>query len=80
METVFFVMRAYRYRESGKWEYSLVKMCTDKEDAKQTYHANMSAIIKKTNDFAMCVIFDNYGNRVDGDYSDTHEEEPNSEE
>lgn len=81
MPTIFFVIRAYRYRESQKWEYSLVKMCTDIEDAKRTYHSNMSAIIKDTNDFAMCTVIDNFGNSVEKDWLDTHTEpEPEPEE
>lgn len=49
-------------------------MCEDIDEAKQVYHSNMAAIVKQTNDFAMCVVFDNFGNRVDGDFSDTHTE------
>ena len=74
METKFFVLRAYRYKESQKWEYSLVKMCDTLDEAKQVYHSNMGSIIKDSNDFAMCVIVDSFSNRVDGDYSDTHVE------
>ena len=78
VETKFFVLRAYRYRESGSWEYSLVGMYSDLSAAKQAYHDNMGKIIKNTNDFAMCVIIDSFSNRVDGDFSDTHTEpEPN---
>ena len=75
METKFFVIRAYRYKESKKWEYSLVKMCDTLDEAKQVYRSNMGSIIKDSNDFAMCVIVDSFSNRVDGDYSDTHTEE-----
>lgn len=75
METKFFVVRAYRYRESQKWEYQLVKMCDTLDEAKQVYHANMGSIIKESNDFAMCIIIDSFANKVDGDYSDTHVEE-----
>ena len=74
METKFFVLRAFRYRESQKWEYKLVGMYDDLPSAKQAYHSNMSAIIKDTNDFAMCVIVDSFGNSVERDYSDTHME------
>jgi hypothetical protein len=81
METKFFVFRAYRYRQSGSWEYQLIKMCDTLTEAKQVYHANMGAIIKESNDFAMCVIFDSFANKVAGDFSDTHTEpEPESNE
>lgn len=80
METKFFVLRAYRHKDSGNWEYSLVKMCDTLDEAKQVYHANMGSIIKESNDFAMCVIVDSYSNKVDGDYSDTHTEKPAAEE
>lgn len=80
METVFFLMRAFRYKESGKWEYKLINMYPDIPSVKQAYFSNMAAIIKDTNDFAMCVIFDNWGNRIEADYLDTHENVPDSEE
>jgi hypothetical protein len=57
-------------------------MCTTIDEAKQVYHATMGSIIKDSNDFAMCVVFDNFSNRVDGDFSDKHKEpepEPESE-
>jgi hypothetical protein len=53
METKYFVAKAYRYKESGSWEYSLVGMYSDLSSAKQAYHDNMGRIIKNTNDFAM---------------------------
>jgi len=80
METKFFVLRAFRYRESSKWEYKLVGMYDTPALAKQAYHSNMSDIIKQSNDFAMCVIVDSFGNPVEKDFLDTHTEpEPNSE-
>lgn len=75
METKFFVFRAFRYKESKSWEYKLVGMYDTMSEAKQAYYANMSAIIKPTNDFAMCVIVDSFSNQVVGDYDDTHVEE-----
>jgi len=74
METKYFVARAYRYKESGSWEYNLVGMYSDLSAAKQAYHDNMGRIIKNTNDFAMCILFDSYGNRVKADFDDTHVE------
>lgn len=74
METKFFVAEAYRYKESGNWEYSLKGMYDDLAAAKQVFHARLGAIIKNTNDFAMAIIFDSFGNRIDADYSDTHVE------
>lgn len=77
MEQKFFVCRAYRYKESGNWEYSLVGMYADLSAAKQAYHDNMGRIIKNTNDFAMCILFDCFGNKVMSDFDDTHiEPEP----
>ena len=74
METKFFVVEAYRYKESGKWEYSLKGMYDSLDEAKQVFHAGLGAIIKNSNDFAMAIIFDSFGNRIDADYSDTHVE------
>jgi len=80
METKYFVFRAFRYKESKNWEYNLIGMYNTLTDAKQAYYANMNAIIKSTNDFAMCVIFDNFGIKVLSDFDDTHiEEEPEPE-
>lgn len=80
METKYFVARAYRYKESGSWEYSLVGMYNDLSSAKQAFHDNMGRIIKSTNDIAMCIIFDSYGNRIDSDFDTTYvEPEPNEE-
>ena len=75
METKFFVMECYRYAESKNWEYSLKGMYDSLDEAKQIFHARLGAIMKKTNDFAMAIYFDSFGNRIDADYSDTHVEE-----
>lgn len=78
METKYFVARAYRYKESGSWEYALVGMYADLSSAKQAFHDNMGRIIKATNDFAMCILFDSYGNKIMSDYDSTYvEPEPN---
>lgn len=71
METKYFVARAYRYKSSGNWEYNLVGMYDNLSAAKQAYHDNMGKIIKATNDFAMCIIYDSFGNRIDADFDDT---------
>lgn len=81
METKYFVMRAFRYKESGAWEYKLIQMCDTPNEAKQVYHSNMGSIIKPSNDICMCVIFDSYSNRIDGDFDSTYvEPEPEPEE
>lgn len=81
METKYFVARAYRYANEGHaWEYSLVGMYNDLTTAKQAYHDNMGRIIKDSNDFAMCILFDSYGNKIMSDYENTYvepEPEPN---
>jgi len=82
METKYFVARAYRYKASGSWEYSLVGMYGDLSAAKQAFHDNMGRIIKDSNDIEMCIIFDSFGNRVDSDFNTTYvepEPEPNEE-
>ena len=80
METKYFVARAFRYKESKKWEYKLVGMYDDITTAKQAYYSNMGSIIKSTNDFAMCVLFDSYGNMIISDFDNTYvEPEPNKE-
>ena len=82
METKYFVCRAYRYKESGNWEYNMVGMYNDLSSAKQAFHSNMAAIIKAANDIAMIIIFDSYGNKIDSDFSSTYvapEPEPNAE-
>ena len=71
MENKYFVFRAYRYRESGNWEYKLVGAYDTLAEAKQAYHTNMGSIIKDSNDFAMCVIVDMFSTKVIGDFSDT---------
>lgn len=76
METKYFVARAYRYKESGNWEYSLVGMYDTLSAAKQAYHNAMAAIIKSTNDMAMAIIYDSFGNYVDSDFDSTVEPEP----
>ena len=71
MEEKYFVARAYRYRESGAWEYSLIGMYSTLTAAKQAFHDNMGRIIKESNDMAMCIIFDCFGNRIDSDFDST---------
>lgn len=80
METKYFVCRAFRYKESKSWEYKMVGMYDTISDAKQAYHSNMGAIIKDSNDFAMVILYDSYGNRIDSDFDTTYvEPEPNEE-
>lgn len=80
METKFFVAEAYRYKESGKWEFKAVNSYDTLYDAKQAFHTRKAAITKASNDFAMVVCFDMFGNMKMSDYDDTHEEpEPNEE-
>ena len=82
METKYFVARAYRYAESKGWEYNLVGMYATLSAAKQAFHDNMGRIIKSSNDIAMCIIFDSYGNKIDSDFDTTYvepEPEPNEE-
>lgn len=71
MEIKYFVARAYRYRESGSWEYKIVGMYDDLSTAKQAFHSNMGAIIKESNDLCMCIIYDSLGNRIDSDFDNT---------
>ena len=81
METKYFVARAYRYANEGHaWEYNLVGMYDTVSAAKQAFHDNMGRIIKNTNDFAMVILFDSYGNRIMSDFDSTYvepEPEPN---
>lgn len=81
METKYFVARAFRYANEGHaWEYKLVGMYDTLSAAKQAYYSNMGSIIKDSNDFAMCILFDSYGNRLEGAYDTTYVEpkpEPN---
>lgn len=84
METKYFVARAYRYANEGHaWEYGLVGMYDDFSAAKQAFHDNMGRIIKNTNDFAMCILFDSFGNKLMSDFDNRYvepEPEPNTEE
>ena len=73
MEKKYFVNRAYRYRESGNWEYKVVGMYDDLSTAKQAYYSNMGSIIKATNDFAMCILYDSFGNKIISDFDNTSE-------
>lgn len=75
MEQKFFVVRAYRYKESGNWEYKIVGMYDTLSAAKQAYYSNMGAIIKDTNDFAMVILFDSFGNKILADYDEVPAEE-----
>ena len=80
METKYFVARAFRYRESGNWEYKMVGMYDTLSAAKQAYYSNMGSIIKDSNDFAMVILFESFGNKILSDFDDTHTEpEPNEE-
>lgn len=83
METKYFVARAFRYANEGHaWEYKLVGMYDTLSAAKQAYYSNMGAIIKDSNDFAMCILFDSYGNKLESAYDTTYvapEPEPNEE-
>lgn len=82
METKYFVCRAFRYKESGNWEYKMVGMYDDLSAAKQAYYSNMGSIIKATNDFAMVILYDSFGNKILSDYDNTYVEptpEPNAE-
>lgn len=81
METKYFVSRAFRYKESGSWEYKIVGMYDTLSEAKQAFHSNMGAIIKPSNDLCMCIIYDSYGNRIDSDFDSIYvEPEPEPEE
>lgn len=79
METKYFVAFAYRYASSKKWEYQLIGVYDTVSAAKQAYHAKMGAIIKTTNDFAMVICYDSYGNPIDSDYDSTYVPEPTPE-
>ena len=73
METKYFVARAFRYANEGHaWEYKLVGMYDTLSAAKQAYYSNMGAIIKDSNDFAMCILFDSYGNKLEIAYDSTY--------
>ena len=55
----------------------------DVSTAKQAYYSNMGSIIKDSNDFAMVILYDSYGNKLMADYDNTYVEpvppEPNAE-
>ena len=80
METMFFVCRAYRYKESHKWEYKMVGAYNDISAAKQAYYSAMSAIIKDSNDFASVILYDSWGAVVLHDFDITYVEPEPSEE
>lgn len=71
METKYFVAEAYRYRASGNWEFKAVNSFDSLYDAKNSFHARKAAITKESNDFAMVILFDMFGNRVMADYDNT---------
>ena len=73
METRYFVAEAYRYKSSGNWEFKAVNSYDTLYDAKNAFHARKAAITKDSNDFAVVILFDMFGNRIMGDYDDTHE-------
>ena len=74
METKYFVAEAYRYKESGKWEFKAVNSYDSLYDAKNAFHTRKAAITKASNDFVMAILFDMYGNPIASDYDDTHVE------
>ena len=77
METKYFVARAFRYAESGNWEYKMVGMYETLSEAKQAYYSNMGSIIKDSNDFAMVILYDIFGNKILSDFDQrTVEPEP----
>lgn len=82
METKYFVAEAYRYKSSGNWEFKAVNSFNSLYDAKNSFHARKAAITKDSNDFAMVILFDMFGNKIMADFDDTHEEpapEPSAE-
>lgn len=80
METKYFVAEAYRYKASGNWEFKAVNSFNSLYDAKNSFHARKAAITKDSNDFAMVILFDMFGNKIMADFDDTHEvPEPNAE-
>ena len=68
METKYFVARAFRYAESGNWEYKICGMYDTLSEAKQAYYSNMGSIIKDSNDFAMVILYDIFGNKLLSDF------------
>ena len=80
MDTKYFVAEAYRYKASGNWEFKAVNSYDTLYDAKNAFHARKAAITKDSNDFAMVILFDMFGNKIRTDFDDTHEApEPNEE-
>ena len=79
MGTKYFVAEAYRYRESQKWEFKAVNSFDTLYDAKQSFHGRKAAITKESNDYAMVILFDMFGNKILSDYDNTYVE-PNEEE
>ena len=73
METKYFVAECYRSAsEAHGWEYHLVGMYDNVSAARQAYFSNMGSIIKDSNDFAMCILFDSYGNVPESAYDSTY--------
>lgn len=80
METIYFVAEAYRYKESQKWEFKAVNSFNSLYAAKQSFHSRKAAITKDSNDYAMVILFDMYGNKILSDYDNTYvAPEPNEE-
>ena len=80
MDTKYFVAEAYRYKASGNWEFKAVNSYNTLYDAKNAFHARKAAITKDSNDFAVVVLFDMFGNKVMSDYDSTYvAPEPNAE-
>lgn len=73
MNTKYFVAEAYRYKASGNWEFKAVNSYDTLYDAKNAFHARKAAITKDSNDFAIVILFDMFGNRIMADFDDTHE-------
>lgn len=67
-QLVYFVAEAYRYKESGSWEYSVKGMFTNLSDAKQMFHSRLGAISKASNSQAMAILYDSQGNVISSDY------------
>lgn len=79
MGTKYFVAEAYRYKESGKWEYKASGSYDTLYDAKNAFHARKAAITKASNDFVMVILFDMFGNKIMSDYDNTFVPEPEPE-
>lgn len=75
----YFVAEAYRYRESGNWEYKASGSYNTLYEAKNAFHARKAAITKASNDFVMVILFDAFGNVKMTDFDDTHTPEPEPE-